>query len=212
MDGDRFAGEIVVVAQLPDQDGSDLAFGLAYLRFLLYGPTTPPVGIDGGGGVGGNTESAGGSESAQCVPVPGALIEEARTNELLAAMLFGPNGVPTGAEGLSLGPLDVAFFGIAGWLRGVAGSVAFDWSPSVVGHIFRRAPGHVSPLTGASRQRFAGLFERVAGDSRNAVSLGEAQTRAGLLGFERQFARGTVWVEVRNGLIHNAGVNRCGGL
>uniref|UniRef100_A0A7C3AMV2 Uncharacterized protein n=1 Tax=Thermorudis sp. TaxID=1969470 RepID=A0A7C3AMV2_9BACT len=95
-----------------------------------------------------------------------------------------------------------------------ATAARFDWSRA--GHIFRAAPGHVSPVTQASRARFAQLFEKVGSNPANArpdFPLPQGAVQAGVHAYTQTFRSGKqVWVYVRNGLIQDAGVNRPGAL
>ncbi len=93
------------------------------------------------------------------------------------------------------------------------GRVRFDWARA--GHIFRDAPGHVSPATAASRERYARLFEQVASNPANRLSdapLPQASAAAGVQAYAQIQRNGKqVWVYIRDGRILNAGVNPAGG-
>ena len=85
-------------------------------------------------------------------------------------------------------------------------------TPSVLGHIFKKAIGHVNPMTVTSRSRFLKLFEKVANNPNNLnsnVLTNFQRNTGGFQGFARTFRNGRqVWVQVRNGKIFNAGVNK----
>ena len=84
-------------------------------------------------------------------------------------------------------------------------------SPLRAPHIFRAAPGHVSPVTAASRSRFGSLFQKVASNPGNKVPTVDVnKANAGIETFRQDFAHGQVWVEVRQGEIINARINRQG--
>jgi RHS repeat-associated protein len=84
-----------------------------------------------------------------------------------------------------------------------------NFSESVLSHIFRDATGHVNPLTLTSRMRYFNLFENVASKSENIVpTVNSAAQAAGKVTYNQVYRNGkTVWVEVVNGTIRNAGVN-----
>ena len=99
--------------------------------------------------------------------------------------------------------------------RGAQATVRFD--PSRAGHVFREAAGHVNPASAGSQARFARLFENVASNPANlradAVQAGlitKQAAEAGLQAFTWTGRSGQVWVTVRNGVVHNAGVNPLG--
>jgi RHS repeat-associated protein len=111
----------------------------------------------------------------------------------------------------------------AGVLRlpgGGGGRAVFDWNRA--GHIFRGAFGHVNPATAASRGRLARLFEAVASDPANLRPTADAirsgllprpAAQAGVQAYTQVFRSGEqVWVQVRNGIIQNAGINPVGSL
>lgn len=102
--------------------------------------------------------------------------------------------------------------GGAGSAGGAGTRASFD--PNRAGHIFRQAPGHVNPSTAASQGRFARLFENVASNPQNArpnFPLPPGAQQAGVQAYTQSFRNGQVWVEVRNSIIQNAGVNPLGG-
>jgi RHS repeat-associated protein len=84
-----------------------------------------------------------------------------------------------------------------------------NFSESVLSHIFRDAAGHVNPLTLTSRMRYFSLFESVASKPENIVpTVNAAAQAAGKTTYNQVYRNGkTVWVEVVNGTIRNAGVN-----
>jgi uncharacterized protein RhaS with RHS repeats len=84
-----------------------------------------------------------------------------------------------------------------------------NFSESVLSHIFRDAAGHVNPATITSRMRYFNLFENVASKPENIVPTVNAAARAaGKVTYNQVYRNGkTVWVEVVNGTIRNAGVN-----
>ena len=92
------------------------------------------------------------------------------------------------------------------------GRVDFDWARA--GHIFRDAPGHVYPITAASRERYTRLFEQVASNPTNRLPdapLPRTAAAAGVQVYTRPQRNGKqVWVYIRDGRILNAGVNPAG--
>ena len=84
-------------------------------------------------------------------------------------------------------------------------------SDDVLGHVFRKASGHVNPGTITSQNRYLNLFEKVGNNSQNINSnvLSAFQKEAGgFQGYSKTFRNGKqVWTQVRNGKIVNAGVN-----
>lgn len=82
-------------------------------------------------------------------------------------------------------------------------------SESVLGHIFRNAPGHVNPSTVASQNRYIKLFESVANNPSNLNQniLAPNAIKNGVQGFTQTFKNGQIWVHTRNGKIFDAGVN-----
>jgi hypothetical protein len=82
-------------------------------------------------------------------------------------------------------------------------------SESVLGHIFRNAPGHVNPSTVASQNRYIKLFESVANNPANLNQsiLAPNAIKNGVQGFTQTFQNGQIWVHTRNGKIFDAGVN-----
>lgn len=82
-------------------------------------------------------------------------------------------------------------------------------SESVLGHIFRNAPGHVNPSTVASQNRYIKLFESVANNPANLNQsiLAPNAIKNGVQGFTQTFKNGQIWVHTRNGKIFDAGVN-----
>lgn len=81
-------------------------------------------------------------------------------------------------------------------------------------HIFRSALGHVNPATVSSQMRYMGLFQSVASNTANLRTdlVNPLAARAGGQMFTQIFNNGQVWVQVRNGAIYNAGVNRPGAI
>ncbi len=79
-----------------------------------------------------------------------------------------------------------------------------------LGHIFRKAAGHVKPLTQASQIRYLNLFSSVASNSLNQVASKDTLLKAGILVYEKAFKGGTVWVHVKGNQIVNAGVRVLG--
>lgn len=81
----------------------------------------------------------------------------------------------------------------------------------VLGHVFRDAIGHVNPSTQSSQNRYIQLFENVANNSGSLnpnVLTNYQRTMEGFKGFSQIFRNGKqVWVQTRNGIIENAGVN-----
>ncbi len=80
----------------------------------------------------------------------------------------------------------------------------------VLGHIFRNASGHVNPETVASQDRYLGIFEKVAGNSKNLNPsiLNPQAAKNGVQAFTQIFRNGQqVWVHTRNGRIFDAGIN-----
>ncbi|MFY9620674.1 MAG: kelch repeat-containing protein [Pyrinomonadaceae bacterium] len=100
--------------------------------------------------------------------------------------------------------------GSSGGASGARTTATFDAGRT--GHIFRQSPGHVTPGTAASQGRFARLFERVASNPKNARPdlVTPAKARSGVQVYTQTFRNGQVWVEIRNGIIQNAGVNPVG--
>jgi RHS repeat-associated protein len=93
-----------------------------------------------------------------------------------------------------------------------------EYNLARLAHIFRDSPGHVNPLTAATRNRFLRLFEAVAENPAN-LRVDAVQVRlitqhaadAGVRGFTQTTRSGQqVWVTVRDGQIINAGVNAAG--
>lgn len=84
-------------------------------------------------------------------------------------------------------------------------------SESVLGHIFRKAPGHVNPSTVTSQGRYINLFEKVANNPANLnpnVLTNFQRTSGGFHGYSQTFRNGKqVWSQTLNGKIINAGVN-----
>jgi hypothetical protein len=75
-------------------------------------------------------------------------------------------------------------------------------------HIFRNAAGHVNPATATSQFRYLNLFSNVASNPANLVkTVNTEAAKAGVQTFMQTFNNGTVWVQVRNGVIFDAGVN-----
>ncbi len=75
-------------------------------------------------------------------------------------------------------------------------------------HIFRNAVGHVNPTTATSQLRYLNLFSNVASNPANLVkTVNPEAAKAGVQTFMQTFNNGTVWVQVRNGVIFDAGVN-----
>ena len=75
----------------------------------------------------------------------------------------------------------------------------------------------MNPASAGSQARFARLFENVASNPANlradAVQAGlitKQAAEAGLQAFTWTGRSGQVWVTVRNGVVHNAGVNPLG--
>ncbi len=95
-------------------------------------------------------------------------------------------------------------------VQSIGSRIVASGERSVMKHIFRDAAGHVRPATRSSEGRFLRLFERVANTPSNESSalLNPLAQSAGVQRFSETFRRGEVWVEVRNGVIRNAGVNR----
>lgn len=90
----------------------------------------------------------------------------------------------------------------------VAGAVV---DPKRTGHVFRNNDGHVNPSTTSSQNRYNDLFRSVADSPNNFrpdLSSRPDKAAANINVFTQNFKRGQVWVEVRNGKIQNAGVNR----
>jgi filamentous hemagglutinin len=76
---------------------------------------------------------------------------------------------------------------------------AFPANPSQIEHIFRNDPGHISD-TPENRQ----LLVETASDPRNFQGINSFQTQT----FTRSQADGSqIWVQVRNGVIQNGGIN-----
>ena len=92
------------------------------------------------------------------------------------------------------------------------GTVQFDWTRA--GHIFREAPGHVSPTTAASRERYARLFEHVASNPahrRLNAPLPRVAAAAGVQVYVQTQRNGKqLWVYIRDRRIINVGVNPAG--
>jgi hypothetical protein len=84
-------------------------------------------------------------------------------------------------------------------------------TPSILKHIFRNVPNHVNPSTITSQERYIKLFESIANNPKNINSgvLNNFQKlESSFQGFSRNFKNGQVWVQVRNGKIFDAGVNK----
>lgn len=115
--------------------------------------------------------------------------------------------------------LDVSPFLIKGPASGIANEAGqalntVDRSASVLGHIFTDELGHVNPGTLTSQSRYLNLFENVANNTdnlrANAVSAGlipQVAADAGVQVYTQTFKNGQVWVFVKDGRIHDAGVN-----
>lgn len=81
---------------------------------------------------------------------------------------------------------------------------------SVLGHIFRNAPGHVNPITLTSRSRYIELFEIVANNPNNLNTkiLNATAVKNGVQAYTKTFNNGRqIWVHTRNGTIFDAGIN-----
>jgi len=89
---------------------------------------------------------------------------------------------------------------------------AFRWSDhGVLGHIFREVPGHVATYNDEIRNGLVNLWSRVAaaGDLRSDL-LTPSKVRAGVQIFTQDLGEYQAWVELRIGVIQNAGVNQPG--
>ncbi|WP_337881022.1 RHS repeat-associated core domain-containing protein [Rheinheimera sp.] len=93
----------------------------------------------------------------------------------------------------------------------VTGLATFSWKRG--GHIFREASGHIKPATDSSRKRMADLFEDVTSLSNidNEVLTNHQKSDGSFTGFSKEFRKGKVWVQTKNGEIQNAGVVRVTG-
>ncbi len=79
-----------------------------------------------------------------------------------------------------------------------------------MGHIFRRASGHVNPSTAASKGRYIRLFEKVANNSKNLNPsiLNSHAAKNGVQAYTQIYRNGKqVWVFTNNSKIFDAGVN-----
>ncbi|NKC13806.1 MAG: filamentous hemagglutinin N-terminal domain-containing protein [Gammaproteobacteria bacterium] len=87
---------------------------------------------------------------------------------------------------------------------------------SQLDHIFdpkKVNEGHIAPRTESSRKRAGRMFENVASDSNNKrpdLVTDPNKQKAGIEVFTKDQRNGQVWVETRNGVIQDAGVNRSG--
>ena len=92
------------------------------------------------------------------------------------------------------------------------GRIYFDWARA--GHIFRDTPGHVYPISAASRKRYARLFEQVTSNPANRLPdalLPQSAAVAGVQVYAQTQRNGKqVWVYIRDARIINAGVNPAG--
>lgn len=101
--------------------------------------------------------------------------------------------------------------GSSGGLAFITGAGALkstNVATSVWQHIFRNSSGHVNPAGLAAQKRYYILFERIVLNPKNIVpTVNPAAAAAGKVTYKQVFRNGkTVWAEVVDGTIRNAGV------
>ena len=87
---------------------------------------------------------------------------------------------------------------------------------SQLDHIFdpsKSDKGHLAPKTESSKDRAGQMFENITADPNNKrpdLVTNPHKQKAGIEIYTKEQNNGQIWVETRNGVIQDAGVNRKG--